>query len=248
MGDRSEDGAAAAASPFDSTEDLLEEEDDDDAEDGSLCDSIVLQRCLRRCCAVVFRTGCGFLPQVQSSAGPDDLPAVLEHWVSELRRLASLEDIVSEVSSLLDQQDPGNSTRKAVVLGRSEILSRLRRLLNLAEEAKAADGVIAMAKMAEKAGGPSTLPMELIKHFQLMFDCPALGGVLACMNKVHIALQAARNFKKTIASIMGGDDDEPQWSEATMTAIIQDLISRYWDSKDSRVYIKGRTGCRNAEL
>jgi len=231
MGDRSEDGTAAAVSSLGRSEHLPAEEEDIDVERGGMGDIITLQRCLQRCCTVVFRNGCGFLPEAQLSAGLNDLPAVLEHWVSELKRLASLEDTISDVSNLLYHQVPDDGPRGPVILGSSEILSRLRRLLNLAEEAKAANGVVATAQMAERAGGPSALPMELIKHFQLIFDCPDIGGVLSCMNKVYIDLQAARNFKKTIASIMGVHEDERPWSEATMAAIITDLIRRYWESE-----------------
>jgi len=100
---------------------------------GGRCEAArTLQGCIDRCCEVVFRRGCAFLPlpealregegdgEAKGEGGqrdsgsrplalphvPESLPGVLAHWLGELRRFACQEDLAARLAAVLSERQP----------------------------------------------------------------------------------------------------------------------------------------------
>lgn len=52
---------------------------------------------------------------------------------------------------------------------------------------------------------PETLVNKIVQHFQKLFSCPQIEGIIPCMSKAYMEVNENRNFMKSLSGILGLD-------------------------------------------
>ncbi len=63
------------------------------------------------------------------------------------------------------------------------------------------------AAQAHVAAHPEALLSRLLGHFQRLFDCPALEGVVPTANRLYVSLNELRNLARGMAAAVGLPQD-----------------------------------------
>ncbi|KAK9820170.1 hypothetical protein WJX72_007055 [[Myrmecia] bisecta] len=164
-----------------------------------------LERFVGEVCEAVFRRGHAFIPAAHANEDPSAVPAVIAAWLSQLAELRQAQEIQQAVVRLL-QARVGAVEGQPPPQAASEMVAQVRHLVDQERHSLQAADTIAAAKDLLQAQ-PEVLLHRIVAHFQHLFDCRQLDGVLPAMNQVFVSYTEGRNFKRALSSLLGLPQD-----------------------------------------
>ena len=161
-----------------------------------------MERFVGAVCEAVLQDGVNFIPQdVREIPDPKEVPRVLQHWLSELKKLHDLQIFFD---ALLRELQHRSTTSKQKGKSTSAALMAIKEML-VAERA-----FHQMRATFENANqilndNPDELLSKVVAHFQRLFNCPQLEGTFAAINQAYLTVTESKNFLKALRNLIGLD-------------------------------------------
>eukprot|EP00887_Chlorella_sp_A99_P002320 scaffold10.g2320.t1 len=151
-------------------------------------------------CGAVFRDGAAHVPEALRQDSPADVPAILRHWLGELGALLEARATLRALCRAL-------AGRRGAAPGAppptpAQAVPLVVQLVELESAALHSAEVIAAAEAA-LAADPAPLLHRIVRHFQELFGCPELGGVLPAMSRLAAAHAEAQAFLASLRTALG---------------------------------------------
>ncbi|KAL4858434.1 hypothetical protein ACK3TF_001414 [Chlorella vulgaris] len=140
-----------------------------------------MERFVGDVCGAVFQRGQAHVPEALRQDNPADIPAVLTAWIAELSELVEMRGVMRALLRQLASRvavQPGDSPPVS-----SEVVPLVASLVELERTVYHSREVLEAAETA-LAAQPDVLINRICLHFQRLFGCRSLEGVLPAMNKL----------------------------------------------------------------
>ncbi|GMH32940.1 hypothetical protein BSKO_00774 [Bryopsis sp. KO-2023] len=199
-----------------------------------------LEAFVGKVCEVVFKSGAMFLPQNACASDPCIIPNVLRGWIDVLAKQEAsrqaIESIRRELLRRVDGESRPMGNLSDLVEAVGELIQHERKSLMAVETIQGAHSAI--------VADPATLLHRIVGHFQKLFDCPNLEGVIPAMNKVYMAVTESRNFLRSLSGILGF---ETEHSIAACLNRVRDLLDQHGRTVDLKAEYKDILRCAGKE-
>ncbi|KAL6756451.1 hypothetical protein V8C86DRAFT_73358 [Haematococcus lacustris] len=176
-------------------------------------------------CEAVYTKGSALLPQAMQG-GPKDptkvLP-VLTSWVAALKDAAGMKALLASVAQLLGQRTEQAARAAGQPKTPEELMASLRQLVAAESHALAGAATMQAAEGALARADPHDVIAACVRHYQQLFECPKLEGVISSMNRVYMTLSEQRNFVRGLGSQLGLPQDT---TTAACAAAVQGTLAR----------------------
>ena len=161
-----------------------------------------MERFVGAVCEVSLQDGVTFIPKgVKGQPEPKDVPRILKHWLSELRKLRDLElmraGLLGELEHRSSAVKPKGKTTSGIMAAVKEMIVADRAFHQMKATFDKASQIM--------KDTPDELLSKIVAHFQRLFNCKNLEGTFAAINQAYLSLTESRNFLKALRNLVGLD-------------------------------------------
>ena len=161
-----------------------------------------MERFVGAVCEITLQDGISFAPKdVKGSPEPKDVPRILQHWLSDLRKLKDLELLHS---GLVGELQHRSSATRAKGRSTGGIMAAVKEMVVAERAFHQMKATFDNASQIMK-DNPDELLSKIVAHFQRLFNCKNLEGTFAAINQAYLSLTESRNFIKALRNLVGLD-------------------------------------------
>eukprot|EP00798_Chlamydomonas_sp_ICE-L_P019229 gene19229-25854_t len=151
-------------------------------------------------CEQVYNAGAAFVPPaLQGRSDPGQVIGILAYWMESMAEGEKMRHLMTAIAGAMQQRvDPA----ARVVASPGDLLTSVHQLvgvethaLTVRESLAAAEGML--------SSQPDAPICQAVRHFQKLFSCPKLEGVITAMNKVYMTVTEQRNMVRDLADSVG---------------------------------------------
>ena len=161
-----------------------------------------MERFVGAVCEVSLQDGINFIPKdIKNMPEPKDVPRILQHWLSELKKLHDLQLLHTGLVGELEHRSSATKAKGKTTVG---IMSAVKEMIVAERAFHQMKATFDNASQIMK-DNPEELLSKIVAHFQRLFSCKNLEGTFAAINQAYLALTESKNFLKALRNLIGLD-------------------------------------------